>query len=265
MNISGKTVVLTGASGGIGSAVAVELASQGCQLILIGRNREKLQQLIEKLDGNNHCLLAVDLTSTDGRDELVSHASKQSVDILINCLGVNQLALLEHNSDSDINNILNTNLTVPILLCRDFVPLLQQRSESAIVNVGSILGSIGYAGSTVYCASKFGLRGFTESLRRELGNSQVRVIYFAPRATDTALNSDEMTAMNKELGNAVDTPEQVAQQLSKTLRSSRLQRFLGWPEALFVRINSLLPGVVDKSLLKQLPVIRKFAGQRAPG
>ena len=261
MKLNGKRVVLTGASGGIGAALAVELAQQGCQLLLVGRNQDKLQQLLNSLEGaNSHQLLSVDLTTREGRSRLLEVAASQPVDILINCLGINQLALLENKTEQDVEQILQTNLTVPILLCKQFTPLLQQRPESAIVNIGSILGSIGYAGSTVYCASKFGLRGFTESLRRELASGNIRVVYFAPRATDTALNSDEMTAMNKALGNTVDTPVVVAKELVKTLRSSRLQRFLGWPEAFFVRINSLLPGLVDKSLLKQLPIIRQFAG-----
>lgn len=263
MKLNGKRVVLTGASGGIGAAIAAELARQGCQLLLAGRNFDKLQQLKNSLEGTcNHQLLAVDLTTREGRSQLLEEAASQPVDILINCLGINQLALLEHKTEQDVEQILQTNLTVPVLLCQQFTPLLLERPESAIVNIGSILGSIGYAGSTVYCASKFGLRGFTESLRRELASSNIRVVYFAPRATDTALNSDEMTAMNKALGNTVDTPEVVAKELVKTLQSSRLQRFLGWPEAFFVRINSLLPGLVDKSLFKQLPIIRQFAGSR---
>jgi short-subunit dehydrogenase len=110
-----------------------------------------------------------------------------------------------------------------------------------------------------YCASKFALRGFTEALRRELAGSRVRVQYLAPRATLTPLNSAAQVALNAELGVASDAPEVVARALLDLLDGTRGERHLGWPERLFVRINRMLPSLVDSSLLKQLPVIRRHA------
>jgi short-subunit dehydrogenase len=130
-----------------------------------------------------------------------------------------------------------------------------------VVNVGSILGDIGHPGSVAYCASKFALRGFTEALRRELAGSRVQLRYLAPRATRTALNSPAQVALNAELGVASDAPEHVAAELLKLLDGARAERHLGWPEKLFVRINRLLPSLVDSSLAKQLSVIRRHAQQ----
>lgn len=260
MKLAGKRVVLTGASGGIGDAVAKALALEGCRLLLVGRNVNKLRALKAVLPGSGHCIVAVDLRRSQARARLLKAASVFKASILINGLGTNRLSLLEATSDQDFSNIIATNLQVPMLLCRDFLPLLRRFPDAAIINIGSILGSIGYAGSAVYCASKFGLRGFTESLRREVADSNIHVIYFAPRATNTQLNSDQMQQLNATLGNAVDEPHWVASRLVMTLRNrNATQCYLGKPESFFVRLNGLFPNLVDKALIKQLPVIRHFA------
>ena len=262
MKLSGKKIVLTGASGGIGGAMAKALAVEGCQLLLAGRNTSKLVALMEGLEGVGHSMLVADLNSSEGRSSLLEAVSAFQAEVLINGLGTNQLCLLEATSDSDIEGIIATNLITPIQLCKDFLPLLSNGPNAAIVNIGSILGSIGYAGSSVYCASKFGLRGFTESLRRELADTNIRVIYFAPRATNTELNSAEIQQMNKELGNAVDEPDWVAKMLIETLKDGKsANRYLGRAESFFVRLNSLFPGIVDKALFKQLPIIRRFSSR----
>jgi len=260
MKLTGKKIVLTGASGGIGGAIAKALAAEDCQLLLAGRNTNKLKVLMDTLEGSGHSILVADLNSSEGRASLLEVASTFQAEVLINGLGTNQLCLLETTKDSDIDSIIATNLITSIKLCKEFLPLLSNCPNAGIVNIGSILGSIGYAGSSVYCASKFGLRGFTESLRRELADTNIKVIYFAPRATNTELNSVEMQQLNKELGNTVDEPDWVADMLIKTLKDRKsANRYLGKAESFFVRLNGLFPSLVDKALFKQLPVIRRFS------
>jgi short-subunit dehydrogenase len=132
------------------------------------------------------------------------------------------------------------------------------------VFVGSTFGSIGYPGYSAYCATKFGLRGFTEALRRELADSLVQVMYFAPRATATAMNPESVTQLNRALGNAMDPPDQVAAQLIAAMKRDQRRCFLGWPEKLLVAINGVLPRLVDRAMLKQLPVIRRFLDSGVP-
>jgi short-subunit dehydrogenase len=150
------------------------------------------------------------------------------------------------------------NVLAPMLLCQALLPALQ-KSSGTIVNVGSGFGSIGFAGYCGYSASKFALRGFSESLRRELSDTGIEVLYLAPRAVDTAMNGQEVVSMNAELGNKVDSPQYVAQQLLLQLQSGQARRYLGWPERFFVKLNSVFPALVDSALAKQLPVIRKWA------
>ena len=114
-----------------------------------------------------------------------------------------------------------------------------------------------------YCASKAGLRAFTEALRRELADTPLKVMYLAPRATQTTLNDERVVAMNKALGNAVDSPALVADAVTGMIvRGNQNQLFIGWPEKLFARLNQLLPGMVDGALGKQLETIKRFARQR---
>ncbi len=260
MNLASKHILITGATGGIGRALATQLAAAGAELLLVARDGQALSELESQLAGRGHRTLALDLLAVDAIDELLSVARQYELDGVINIAGANQLAMLETMRSQDLARLVQINLMVPMQICRALLPLLGVKPGTFIVNVGSILGSIGYAGSTVYCASKFGLRGFTEALQREVADSGLRVIYFAPRATDTALNSEAIRAMNAELKTAVDTPEKVASELVHALTYSRKNRiYLGWPEKFFVRLNSLLPNLVDNALVKQLPIIRRHA------
>lgn len=258
MKLDERNVVITGATGGIGGEVAAELAAQGCRLLVTGRNSEKLRDLLRALPGEGHRSVPADLTTAEGIRDLVSAARSFAANTLINCLGVNQLATLDMCGYDDVNALMATNLIAPINVCRGMLKVLESQPSATIVNVGSILGSIGYAGSTVYCASKFGLRGFTESLRRELSDTSINVMYFAPRATATALNTDAMNQMNVALGNSVDSPTWVAKQLLDVLRRDRSgNRYLGRAEAFFVRLNALFPSMVDKAVSEQLSTIKE--------
>ena len=102
------------------------------------------------------------------------------------------------------------------------------------------------------------------ALRRELDGSGISVSYVAPRATRTDLNSRAVVEMNTALGTAMDDPALVADAVMSTIRASRRSdKYLGWPEKLFVRVNALFPRLVDNSLRKQLPIIRRFAADKA--
>lgn len=261
-----KKVVLTGATGGIGSVIAQALANEDYRLLLTGRSEQKLKKVLSTLAGGGHTTVSADLTTPDGIDKLTQSSEIFRPTGLINCLGINALSLIHETAFDDIASIISTNLMAPMCVCRALLPQLKGQHDSFIVNVGSILGSIGCAGSTIYCASKFGLRGFTESLRRELSHTSVRVLYFAPRATATELNTAAMDDMNRELGNKVDHPSQVAQKLVDALRERKVSdQYLGWPESFFVKVNAIAPSVVDKALTKQLPTIERYCALNDTG
>jgi short-subunit dehydrogenase len=152
------------------------------------------------------------------------------------------------------------NLLSPILLTRALLPALKKTGNARVLNIGSTFGSIGYPGYTAYCASKFGLRGFTEALRRELADTGLCIMYLAPRATATTLNTANVVEMNKALGNGVDSADLVAEKAVAMLIDGKpATRFIGNPEGFFARLNQIIPALVDGSLRKQLSDIRHYA------
>lgn len=265
MELRGKTVLLTGASGGIGQAIALQLAAAGARLVLVARNTARLATLQAELVAKHpadHQIFSADLTNAQERQDLLAFVRDlQGIDLLINNAGISQFGLV---AQQDYATQLSTNLLMPMLLTQTLLPELQRKATAMIVNVGSAFGSIGYPGFTGYSASKFGLRGFTEALKRELSDSAVQVLYFAPRATDTSINSDAVVAMNRELGNQSDSPALVAAALVQQIQQNQARRFIGWPEQLFVRVNAVLPGIVDKALAAKLAVIRRYAQLSQP-
>ena len=248
--------ILTGASGGIGRAIAAALAPHCDELLLVGRDARRLAESAAAA-GPAARTLAADLATSAGRDAVVSLVS--GLNLLINNAGAGEFAWLEGQSDAALERIVETNVLAPMQLTRRLLPELRQRPEAWIVNVGSIMGYLGYPGHAAYCASKFALRGFSEALRRELADSTVRVLYLAPRATQTEMNGAAVRALNAELGVAMDEPAQVARALVALLQHPVRERLLGMPERFFARLNQVLPGLVDRALRGQLSIIRRHA------
>lgn len=251
--------LITGASGGIGQALVYALANEGAHLLLAGRHLDALQPLLKRFPQQIQ-LVQADIGTRAGRDALVAAAQNfGGLNCAINAAGVNRFGLLDQQDEQQIAELIGLNVTATLQLTQRLLPLLRAQRRALLINVGSTFGTIGYPGFAAYCASKFALRGFSEALRRELADTNVRVLYFAPRATRTAMNAPSVVAMNDELGVAMDDPEKVAAELLQAIRHEQEERYLGWPERLFVRLNGLLPRVVDQALRKQLPIIQRFA------
>nr|WP_136250907.1 SDR family oxidoreductase [Ningiella ruwaisensis] len=259
-----KTCLITGASGGIGAEIAKALSLNGYKVLLQGRNKEKLRGLQCKLHGPSD-VIPGDLTRQKDRDAIVDVISAHSeLDLLVNAAGISQFSAYEQTDEASLTQLITTNLLSPMLFIQAFLNAHRANASRAdnktfsIVNIGSAFGYIGYPGFAGYCASKFGLRGLTESLSREYADSQYRFVYFAPRATHTSINSDKVQQMNRALKNTVDTPEFVANEFIQFLQSHKREATVGWPEKLFVKVNAVLPKLVDKAMKSKLPLIKQF-------
>ncbi|HET7202379.1 MAG TPA: SDR family oxidoreductase [Steroidobacteraceae bacterium] len=253
--------LVTGASGGIGRALAAELHRRGAAVMLVGRDAESLRQLARSIGGATDRLACqvADVATREGRRDVADRAVEWQCNALVNNAGVGEFAFVDEQTDAGLERLFAVNALAPMQLTRALLPHLRGRPEAAILNVGSVFGSLAYPGFAAYSASKFALRGFTEALRRELADTRVTVHYLAPRSTRTGMNASAVERMNVELGVAMDPPELVAQAACDMLQRGRFEAVLGWPEKLFVRINALLPRIVDGSLRRQLPVIRRHA------
>ena len=262
--------LVTGATGGIGAAIAKQLMAEGYSVLLTGRSLERLEQVSAELRSEHPTaqieVVSADVTTASGRDAIVAciGSLQRALDLIVNNAGAGLFGLLEDLEAEQLETLFTTNVVAPILLTQAVLKaFVAQNPKLQVINVGSTFGSIGYPGFSSYCATKFALRGFSQALAREYGDTAVQVRYFAPRATQTALNSDAVNAMNQELKVAVDTPEVVATQFAAFLRSKNPSAHIGWPERFFVWLNQLSPGTVTSALIKQLPVIKRHA--RATG
>ena len=259
------TVVLTGACGGIGQLIARRLGALGASLFLCGTNAEALADLQRELraDARDHQSIqarAVDLTDEAETDAwLDSIAVSGPVNVLVNNAGICRFQMFERLAERDIELVMQLNSIVPMKLTHRLLPGLKQQPEARIVNIASTFGAIGFPGYSVYSASKYAIRGFSQSLRRELSDTQVNVGCILPRATRTAINSERVMEMNRELSVAMDPPDKVAAAVVDFIRSDRGELALGWPEKLLVRINSVFPALVGRAIAKKLPLIKHYA------
>jgi short-subunit dehydrogenase len=177
-------------------------------------------------------------------------AAQGDIDVLVNCAGINDFERFAKASPDRIEALITTNLLAPLQLSRAVLPGMLERGRGRIVNVGSVMGGVGFAGFAVYCATKFGLRGFSEALRRELRGSRVSVAYVAPRYTRTALNTAAMDRMARAVRMNTDAPETAARAIVAAVNRAKAEHVIGVVERLLVRVNGLLPGLVDISLAK---------------
>jgi 3-oxoacyl-[acyl-carrier protein] reductase len=182
-SLEGKTALVTGASRGIGRAIAQELAGAGASVVLGYRTgQEEAERLAEELDGR---AVQADVSSADEAARLVAEAG--DVDILVNNAGLTRDGVLARMSDDDWRTVLETNLSSVFYTCRAVTRPMMRRRAGAIVNVSSIVGVHGNWGQTNYAASKAGIIGFTKSIARELGSRGVRANVVAPGYVKTQL------------------------------------------------------------------------------
>ncbi len=261
MEVRNKRVVLTGAAGGMGQLLAKALHEKQAKLALIDANAEALESLAAQLPGAH--AVAGNLSTAAGCREAADTCMAQlgGVDLLINLAGINSFAAYEDEDPDRLELMMRVNLLAPMWMTRAFLPSMQAQNSGRIVNVGSIFGSIGFAYFTAYSTTKFGLRGFSEALRRELADTKIKVTYIAPRAVKTPMNNDVIMQMGEATGMNMDAPETVVNKIIAAINNDRKDIYFGFPEALFVRINVMFPRLVDKALAAQNRIARKFAKQ----
>jgi short-subunit dehydrogenase len=262
MQLSQQRILLTGATGGLGREIALLLAKKGAILGLVGRDAQKLSALkeeVQKAGGSAHCLVA-NLSEEGASNQLIQQAKATLgyIDILINNAGVLDFIELQDQTDARIAEMVNTNVTALILLTRAALPDFLSANKGYFVFVGSIFGSLGFPHFATYCATKFAVHGFSQSLRRELVNTKIGVTYVAPRGIDTPMNAPNVDAMWKKSGNAVDKPDKVAKLIVKALEQEQQELFIGQPQSLFAWLNGMFPRIVNIGLHKQTVLAREF-------
>ncbi len=241
MNIKNKHIVITGGTGGIGLALSQQLHNLGANLSLISRHH---------FDDLPVHLINADLANYDGISTACEALKNRPVDVLINLAGVQYCGLVEQECADHMAQLQTLNLLAPMMLSSALIPRMKQQKQGHIINVGSIFGMINHAYFVNYSASKAGLKGFSEALRRELKPDGINVTYLCPRAVQTKLNTGKIADYADLTQMHMDQPEWVAEQIVEALRKNKTDVFLGFPERFFVGLNALLPRLVDKALYK---------------
>jgi len=210
-SLDGKLALVTGASRGIGRAIAEELARAGASVVVGYRSgKDEAEELAGAIGGR---AVQADVSSSDEAKRLVDEAG--DIDVLVNNAGLTRDGLLARMSDDDWRTVIETNLSSVFYTCRAVTRPMMKKRGGSIINISSIVGVHGNWGQTNYGASKAGIIGFTKSLARELGSRNIRANVVAPGYVKTALTEvlpDEATAamvQQTPLGRVAD-PEEIA-------------------------------------------------------
>ena len=201
--LSGRTALITGASGGIGSAIAKNLSQQGAHVILHGTRAGRLEELASEI-GTNVSVVTANLSDREAVGGLVSEAAKATgaIDILVNNAGITRDNLFMRMKDEEWDDVLEVNLTSSMLLCRSAIRAMMKARWGRIISISSIVGVTGNPGQTNYAASKAGMIGFSKSLAAEVASRGITVNVVAPGFIETPM-TDELTDEQKQklLGN----------------------------------------------------------------
>jgi short-subunit dehydrogenase len=236
--LDGKCVVLTGAAGGIGTLVAQRLRAQGAHVV--GVDRVPCPAGNESVTG--------DLASPQGVAAIAAELAARRVDVLLNLAGVQYFGPFERQDPQSAWLGFAVNLIAPVLLTQAVLPQMRARDAGQIVNIGSVFGAIPFAHFVTYSSAKGGMRAFSDALRRELAGTAVQVTHIAPRAVRTALNSQKVMEFAALTRMNMDAPELVADRITTAVGGNATNIVIGFPENVFVRVNALLPALVDLAL-----------------
>ncbi len=238
VKLNESTVLLTGATGGIGHAIARRLSAEGASLVLTGRNAEVLAPLAAELGARS---VIADLADPDGVDRLL--AGSGPVDVLVANAALPGTGLLPEMSIERIDANLNVNLRTPILLAKALLPQLLERRSGHLAFIGSVSGIVASPGSALYNATKFGLRGFSDALRQDLHGSGVGVSTIEPGfVRDAGMFVD--SGMVLPAGARTVSPEQVAAGVVRAITTDKGEIVVAPIELrLGARLGSLAPSL----------------------
>jgi short-subunit dehydrogenase len=220
MDLSGRKALLTGATGGLGRAIAASLAERGAVLTLSARNREALEAMAAELPGSGHGVLPVDLAEPQAAERLAAEAA--GTEVLVANAGLPAAGKLDDFSSEQVERALRVNLEAPMLLARALYPAMVERGSGHLVFVASLSGKAASPRSSIYNATKFGLRGFALGLRSDLASKGVGVSLVSPGfIRDAGMFAASGAKPPPGMGTA--SPEQVGAGVVKAIEKDRVE------------------------------------------
>lgn len=220
MDTTGKKVLLTGATGGLGRAIAGTLAGAGADLILSARSPEALEEMATGLPGSGHTVVPADLGEFGAALELVEKAGR--VDVLVANAALPATGRITDLTDEQVSRMLRINLEAPILMAQAVLPDMLEQNEGKLVMIGSLAGKAGSPRSSIYNATKFGLRGFVFGLAQDLAGTGVGATLVAPGFVREA-GMFEDSGAKAPAGMGTTTPDRVAAAVHQAVKSSKVE------------------------------------------
>ena len=254
--LTNRRALVTGASSGIGRALAIELARHDVDLVLVARREDRLAQVAQEVSriGRRAVCIAGDVTDAAVRQRAVAAARDElgGLDILVNNAGVAAHGRFADADPGRFRPIMEVNFFAPVELIREALPVLREGRQPLIVNVGSILGRRGSPHKSEYSASKFALHGFSEAVRPELARLGIDVLVVAAGPTQTE-HFDVLLEGTAELpwGNPHRQPaDEVARAIVRGIERGRHEIATGWRGRLLLLANRLAPRLVDRVMAR---------------
>ena len=244
-NFKNKTVIITGASAGVGAATARTFARLGANLVLVARGQAALDEITSELNELTSVInIAMDINNTDNQVSLLAKAEEHfgSVDVVVNNAGFHQRGDVADNNAADLAQMVDVNLRAPIQLSALVIPYLNKAGGGAIVNVGSLAGRTPLQGAATYAATKAGLRSFTYALADELKASNIHVGVVSPGPINTGFIMAEIDKVEDIVfSQPMSSPEQVADAIVSIARGEKIEISLPRASGWLTTISYLFP------------------------
>ena len=251
-----KVVIVTGASSGIGAAIAREFARNGSKVVLAARSETRLSDIVREINdtGGNAFFVKTDVSiEAECRNLIEKTIEKYSqIDILVNNAGLSMRAAFLDVDIKVLHQLMNVNFWGTVYCTKYALPYIIERKGS-LIGVSSIAGFHGLPGRTGYSASKFAIHGFLETIRIENLKKGLHVMIMAPGFTSTEIRKHALTAHGQEQGEspkneqALMSPEYVARWVLKGIRKKKRNKILTWSGRLTALFQRILPDVVDRA------------------
>lgn len=257
-DLHGRRILITGASSGIGRAIAELVAAEGAHVVLSARSEESLDEAAAALTSRGQVAFAVpgDVTSEDDRKRLLRTVVDRfgGLDVLINNAGVGSFGHFAESTEEVLRKVMEVNFFAPAELIRLAIPILEHGHQPAIVNVASMCGRRALPAWPEYSASKFALCGLSEALRAEMARFEIDVLLVLPGLTKTGLskhlirNAGRMK-INYDQGMP---PEEVAAGVVRAIQKNRPETVLGWDARWILRMNRFFPRFVNRIMNRRV-------------
>jgi short-subunit dehydrogenase len=243
MDWKDKVALVTGASSGIGLAVARAVVARGARVALVARTRETLERVAKELGAERAASFPLDVTDHAGLAALPALVVERfgRLDVLVNNAGVNHRGVVSERTAEELTKVLDTNLVAPVLLTRAALPYLG--SGSAIVHIASLAGKVPVPHEAAYSASKAGLRAFSRALRVELAARGVTVASVNPGPVDTGFFGDVSTVPDLVFSQPMSTAEQVADGVMRAIETGAAEVDVPAVSGKLATLGYLAPGL----------------------